>query len=85
VAWFLPRLWTIFPRAEARFPFALGTDSADSFRPASFTHFEAFFPCASPFAPTRVAPSRRPILSWVSASLERVSSTPWTLIDPPAP
>jgi len=36
-------------------------------------------PPASPFAPTRVAPSRRPILSWASASLELSPSTPWIL------
>jgi hypothetical protein len=30
----------------------------------------------SPFTPTRVAPCRRPILSWVYASLELSPSTP---------
>jgi hypothetical protein len=33
-------------------------------------------PPASPFTPTRVAPSRRPILSWVSASLKISPPTP---------
>ena len=36
-------------------------------------------PPASPFAPDRVAPNRRPILSWASASLERSPSTPRSL------
>jgi len=39
---------------------------------ASFTDFEAFLPLPSPFTSRRVAPPRRPLLSWPSAPLEFV-------------
>jgi hypothetical protein len=75
VAWFPRRLWAPFPRTEARFPVPLGP----SRRTAPFRQLHplrSLHPPASPFTPTRVAPSRRPILSWVSASLKRSPSTP---------
>jgi len=69
VAWFPRRLWAFFPRTEARFPITLGHRRQSAFSP-SFTCFEALNPPASPFAPTRVTPRRRPILSWASSPAE---------------
>jgi hypothetical protein len=75
VAWFPPRLWAPFSRAETRFPVPLGP----SRRTAPFRQLHplrSLDPPASPFTPTRVAPSRRPILSWVVASLKISPPTP---------
>jgi len=41
-------------------------------------------PPASPFAPTRVAPSQRPILTWVPTPPELSPSTPRTLMTRPS-
>jgi len=72
---------SLFTRPRARFLVPL--DSATKpFRSARSIHFEALILPASPFAPQRVAPQRRPILCWVSASLKPSPSTPWFL-DPP--
>lgn len=49
-----------------------------------FTRFEAFVPPSSPFAPARVSPDRRSLLSWASAPLETLPPAPRDL-DPPRP
>jgi hypothetical protein len=60
---------------RALLPFALGPD--DETAPFRQLHLlRSLDPPASPFAPTRVAPCQRSILSWVSASLEPSPSTP---------
>jgi len=76
VAWFPGRLWTPFLLAPVDFhrpkpasaslpehPVCPGSRVAGPFRSASFTRFEAFFLSVSPFAPARVAPNRRSLLS----------------------
>jgi hypothetical protein len=50
------------------------SDGTEPFR--QLHPFRSLLPPASPFTPTRVAPSQRPILSWTSASLELSPSTP---------
>jgi hypothetical protein len=75
VAWLPRRLWAPFSRAETRFPVTLGPSRRTT--PFRQLHpLRSLDPPASPFAPTRVAPSRRPILSWVCASLKISPSTP---------
>ena len=49
-----------------------GSRPAEPSRSASFTDFEAFLPLSSPFAPRRVAPAQRSLLSWPSAPPEFV-------------
>jgi len=52
-------------------------------RPFTQLHpLRSFFPPASPFTPTRVAPSSRPILSWLSALLECVPPNLGTSVPP---
>jgi hypothetical protein len=64
--------------ASARFPVA--PDPELRSRPAPPLHpLRSFVPSASPFAPIRVSPNRRPLLSWVSAPLELSPPTPRTL------
>jgi hypothetical protein len=53
-------------------------------RPASFTDFEASIPLRIRSCPNRVAPTWRPILSWVSSPPESSPTAPWVL-DPPRP
>jgi hypothetical protein len=88
VAWIPERLWTPFPDSVQRFneqvrlhafknPSWLSWIPSDGTEPFRQLHpLRSFLPPASPFAPTRVAPSQRPILSWTSASLELSPSTP---------
>jgi hypothetical protein len=76
VAWFPGRLWDLFPpprRSASRSPWT-PSDGTASFR--QLHRLRSLDPPASPYAPTRVAPARRPILSWTSAPLEPSPPTP---------
>ena len=57
-------------------PESPGSWAAEPPRSASFTYFEAFLLLRVRSHPGRVAPNRRPILSWVSAPLESSPPTP---------
>jgi hypothetical protein len=61
-----------------------GSRAAEPPRSASFTCFEVLIPPASPFAPRRVSPPRRPMLSWLrpSTAFSAHASGP---LDPPGP
>jgi hypothetical protein len=61
------------PRARSRSPW---TPSGRTVPFHPLHRLRSLRPPASPFAPARVAPSRRPILSWVSAPLEPSPPTP---------
>jgi hypothetical protein len=61
------------PKARSRSPWAPSGRTVP-FR--QLHRLRSLDPPASPFAPARVAPNRRPILSWVSAPLERSPPTP---------
>jgi len=56
-----------FHAPERTLPDHPGTSRRNSTRSARFIRFEALILQPSPFAPTRVAPSPRPILSWSSS------------------
>jgi len=74
---------SLFTLPKERFPVTLGpSDETISFR--QLHPLRSFNPPASPFAPTRVAPHQRSILSWVYAFLKPSPSTPW-ILDPPRP
>jgi hypothetical protein len=71
VAWIPLQLWTPFPQTQApasRSPWIPDGKAA----PFSELHLlRSLLPSASPFAPDRIAPTWRPMLSWVSAPPER--------------
>jgi len=69
VAWFPRRLWVPFSRALTRFPVALSR--AWLRRPLGQLHLlRSLAPSANPFAPARVAPHQRSLLSWAFAPSE---------------
>jgi hypothetical protein len=78
-----PRTRVPFQRASSP-PGRPGSRVAEPPRSASFTCFEVFVPPASPFAPPRASPGRRPMLSWLSPStaFSAYASGPH---DPPGP
>jgi hypothetical protein len=65
-------------------PGCSGLQAAESPDSASFTCFEASIPLRIRSHPVQVAPSWRPMLSWVCSPLESSPTTPWVL-DPPRP
>jgi hypothetical protein len=64
------------PRARSRSPW---TPSGRTVPFHPLRRLRSLRPPASPFAPARVAPNRRPMLSWVSAPLEPSLPTPRVL------
>jgi hypothetical protein len=79
VAWFPPRLWVPFPRGRSpasRSPWA----ASGGITPYHQLHpLRSFPPSVSPFAPTRVAPRRWSLLSWVFSPLKTEPSKPLSL------
>jgi hypothetical protein len=70
VAWIPLQLWTPFPQtveSVSRSPWIPDGEAA----PFSKLHLlRSLLPSANPFAPARIAPTWRPMLSWVSAPPE---------------
>jgi len=69
------------PKSTSRLPWAT-SDGTATFR--QLHRLRSLDPSASPFLPNRVAPTWRPILSWVSSPPELSPTAPWVL-DPPRP
>jgi len=61
-----------------------GTRPTEPPRPASFIDFEALIPLRVRSCPSRVAPTWRPILSWVPPPSESSPTAP-RVLDPPRP
>jgi len=70
VAWIPCRLWTPFSRTRRSASRSPWTRAMKPSLTASFTCFEALLPLRIRSQSTRVAPRRRPMLSWAYAPLE---------------
>lgn len=85
VAWFPPELWVPFPRSRSPASRSPWTTSGGITPYHQLHPLRSVPPFTSPFAPTRVAPSWRPLLSWVSPPLKTATSRTSESSDPPGP
>jgi len=85
VAWFPPRLWVPFPRGRSPASRSPWTTSGGITPYHQLHPLRSVPPFTSPFAPTRVTPCWRPILSWVSSPLKTTPSRASEPLTRPSP